>query len=684
MKKRLILKMMAFALITFTLAFCSQIQAAPLSELYNSGEVDGTPSATASVDVDGDGVNDIVCIKYTTSVSGGSVTSFKVVRGEAFTDLYSWVTPPGDLSVYGSTIDLDQDGDYETYIISVSTISTNQYEGKIIIYDALTGTQTWESEAFSITSSMLPMPPVFFGSPMNLIGTNDYEWMINLNEKDPDTSEETGKVMVYKKEPGSVGFSQLLWEQTYSGGFVYVYDTHYDLNRDGKLNLTVTFNPQEGSSSKGAVIIYQPSGLSSFTELTRFETSQSGNSLGVIHTESSTHELYPTRVDHGVTGGNLLFKESWTESSLKKNIIHAYRADAPYSQIGTYTYDGKSIATSPNDFDGDGWDELAIDYYDSDSSTSNVKVYKVQSGSFSLEQIWETGDTSGDYMIYSRWDTNQDNKTDLCVAWMPPSTDTASYGTLTFYKLEGSTFSQLYQFTSNFPGSEARFDIFESLDQRVAGPTEYLHVPVDLDCSSGNDLAIANSYQKYTYTSYEQDGKITIYNLPSNTVSWESDNYDYYLFGGRVVNVQSGPSNDLLFLGNKIEMSGSGFSYAGTIDVWSCGQTTGTTTTTTACTTTTTTDEETTTTTIDGSTTTTSTKKCPSQKIYGEDSKEVELLRYVRDNILNKTAEGQEIIRLYYQLSPAVVKAMENNQEFKEEVKGMIDGVLALITEEAN
>jgi hypothetical protein len=295
-----------------------------------------------------------------------------------------------------------------------------------------------------------------------------------------------------------------------------------------------------------------------------------------------------------------------------------------------------------------------------------------------LEQIWETGDTSGDYMIYSRWDTNQDNKTDLCVAWMPPSTDTTSYGTLTFYKLEGSTFSQLYQFTSNFPGSEADFDIFESLDQRVAGPTEYLYVPVDLDCSSGNDLAIANGYQRYAYTSYEQDGKITIYNLPSNTVSWESGNYDYHLFGGRVANVQSGPSNDLLFLGSKIEMSGSGFNYTGTIYVSSCGQTTGTTTTTTASTTTTT-DDETTTTTIDGNTTTTTTKKCPSQKIYGEDSKEVELLRYIRDNVLSKTAEGQEIIRLYYQLSPAVVKAMENNQEFKEEVKEMIDGILPLI-----
>jgi hypothetical protein len=82
-------------------------------------------------------------------------------------------------------------------------------------------------------------------------------------------------------------------------------------------------------------------------------------------------------------------------------------------------------------------------------------------------------------------------------------------------------------------------------------------------------------------------------------------------------------------------------------------------------------------------TTTTTTKECcPSKKIYGEHSEEVELLRYIRDNVLNKTPEGQALIRLYYEWSPVVVKAMENDEVFKEDVKEMIDGVLGLVIEE--
>jgi hypothetical protein len=73
---------------------------------------------------------------------------------------------------------------------------------------------------------------------------------------------------------------------------------------------------------------------------------------------------------------------------------------------------------------------------------------------------------------------------------------------------------------------------------------------------------------------------------------------------------------------------------------------------------------------------------CPALKIYGEHSEEVEFLRQVRDNILNKTAEGRELIKLYYQWSPAIVKAMKEDKEFKKEIKEMINGVLGLVTEE--
>ncbi len=72
---------------------------------------------------------------------------------------------------------------------------------------------------------------------------------------------------------------------------------------------------------------------------------------------------------------------------------------------------------------------------------------------------------------------------------------------------------------------------------------------------------------------------------------------------------------------------------------------------------------------------------CPVVKIYGEDSEEVALLRYLRDNVLSKTPAGQALIRLYYEWSPSIAKAIENDDAFEDEVKEMIDGVLELLGE---
>ena len=77
--------------------------------------------------------------------------------------------------------------------------------------------------------------------------------------------------------------------------------------------------------------------------------------------------------------------------------------------------------------------------------------------------------------------------------------------------------------------------------------------------------------------------------------------------------------------------------------------------------------------------TTTTTIICSAEELYGEHSDKIELLRYLRDNVLSKTPEGQEIIRLYYEWSPMIVKAMEEDEGFKEQVKEMIDGILRLI-----
>ncbi|KPL26750.1 MAG: hypothetical protein AMS23_00340 [Bacteroides sp. SM1_62] len=73
---------------------------------------------------------------------------------------------------------------------------------------------------------------------------------------------------------------------------------------------------------------------------------------------------------------------------------------------------------------------------------------------------------------------------------------------------------------------------------------------------------------------------------------------------------------------------------------------------------------------------------CTIKKLYGEHSEQTELLRYFRDNVLSQTPEGQEIIRLYYEWNPAIVKAMEEDEAFKKKVKALIDGILLLIREE--
>lgn len=80
-------------------------------------------------------------------------------------------------------------------------------------------------------------------------------------------------------------------------------------------------------------------------------------------------------------------------------------------------------------------------------------------------------------------------------------------------------------------------------------------------------------------------------------------------------------------------------------------------------------------------TTTAPATTCPSEEIYGEGSLEVTLLRAVRDNLLSQTPEGQELIKLYYQWGPVIVRAMEEDQEFKQELKGIIDKLLPVIEE---
>jgi len=40
------------------------------------------------------------------------------------------------------------------------------------------------------------------------------------------------------------------------------------------------------------------------------------------------------------------------------------------------------------------------------------------------------------------------------------------------------------------------------------------------------------------------------------------------------------------------------------------------------------------------------------------------------------------LVNLYYQLSPAIVRAMEEDEKYREDVKEMLDGVIPLIRTE--
>ncbi len=82
---------------------------------------------------------------------------------------------------------------------------------------------------------------------------------------------------------------------------------------------------------------------------------------------------------------------------------------------------------------------------------------------------------------------------------------------------------------------------------------------------------------------------------------------------------------------------------------------------------------------VSTTTTTISSQGCSAGEIYGDNSGEAQLLRSFRDNILNKTPEGQEMIRLYYEWSPVLVKAMEKDKKFKEEVKALVDEILLMV-----
>ena len=48
---------------------------------------------------------------------------------------------------------------------------------------------------------------------------------------------------------------------------------------------------------------------------------------------------------------------------------------------------------------------------------------------------------------------------------------------------------------------------------------------------------------------------------------------------------------------------------------------------------------------------------------------------------MSATPEGKEIIRLYYQWSPVITMAIQNDEDVRVEIKALVDGILQMILE---
>ena len=72
-------------------------------------------------------------------------------------------------------------------------------------------------------------------------------------------------------------------------------------------------------------------------------------------------------------------------------------------------------------------------------------------------------------------------------------------------------------------------------------------------------------------------------------------------------------------------------------------------------------------------------RSCLLIPLYGENSREVAVLRHFRDAKLVKTKEGKELIKLYYLWSPVILRAVEENETLKTTFKELIDEMLLVI-----
>ena len=75
--------------------------------------------------------------------------------------------------------------------------------------------------------------------------------------------------------------------------------------------------------------------------------------------------------------------------------------------------------------------------------------------------------------------------------------------------------------------------------------------------------------------------------------------------------------------------------------------------------------------------------KCIVDIFLGSDNPKIYVLKAFRDEVLSQTPEGRELIALYYAWSPFLVEAMQQDEQLKEEIKGMIEMFFPVMKEEA-
>jgi hypothetical protein len=71
--------------------------------------------------------------------------------------------------------------------------------------------------------------------------------------------------------------------------------------------------------------------------------------------------------------------------------------------------------------------------------------------------------------------------------------------------------------------------------------------------------------------------------------------------------------------------------------------------------------------------------QCAAEAIYGSNSEEIELLRDYRDKVLSKSETGRQIIKTYYELSPAVLEVLQKNNTARENARKVLDSLLPAI-----